>query len=77
MEGIIFVSPLASNFVYILISEFKRDIGLKLAGVFGSLPGFGKVTICALSISWGKDESSAPCVKTDRRYSKVTVFECF
>lgn len=29
-------------------------MGLKVAGVVGSFPGFGSVTICALSISCGR-----------------------
>lgn len=56
---------LASSFAYILISEFRRDIGLKLAGMVGSFPGLGKVIMWALSISRGKVEDSAALVEID------------
>lgn len=41
------------------LSILSSDIWQKIWGAVGSLPGFGRVTISALSISVGKDEKEA------------------
>lgn len=41
----------ASNLAYSLMSELSRDIGLKLAGLSGIFPGFGRVTTLARNTS--------------------------
>lgn len=45
--GSSFKIRLANNLAYNFISELSRDIGLKLAGLLGVFPGFGKVTMVA------------------------------
>lgn len=67
MRETISINLLASNFAYILMPEFSRDIRRKLAGMVGSFPGLGKVTMWALSISGEKEEKeevSSAFVKT-------------
>lgn len=51
IERSLWARILAYNFT----SLFSKEIGLKLASVLGSLPGFGIVTTYALSISAGNE----------------------
>lgn len=44
---------LANNLAYNLMTTFNRDIGQKLDGTSGDLPGLGRVMTKALSISAG------------------------
>lgn len=53
--GSTFSSLLASSLAYILMSEFRRDMVQKLAGVSGVFPGLGRVITVARSISAGTE----------------------
>lgn len=56
----------AINFTYNFKSIFDSKIGLKFEEVLGSFPGFGKVTISASNISFGKEAEGA-AERGDRR----------
>lgn len=57
--GIICTSLVAMSLAYIFVSILRSEIGLKFWGVVGSFPGFGKVIIKALSISFVREEEEA------------------
>lgn len=52
-------SLLARSFAYIFKCILSNDIGQKFFGEEGSLPGFGRVTTKALTISVGEIEEAA------------------
>lgn len=58
------LSQLAINLAYNFKSVFSNDMGQKFAGVLGSFPGLGKVTIRASSISGGKEEEATAALNS-------------
>lgn len=56
--GIMVEMQQAFIFAYSLIFELRRKIGLKLAGVSQSFLGLGRVMMCVLNISEGKEACS-------------------